>query len=49
MKTYYSKTKRPFRLSSITNEKQGWSCVIKWIDTDKFETFPMQTIEPYLN
>jgi len=48
MKTYYSKKNRPFRLSKIAKTKYGWECVIKWIDTDKFETFDFGTIEPYL-
>jgi hypothetical protein len=48
MKIYRSKQNRPFRLSKIEKEKHGYSCVIKWMDTEKFETFALQTIEPYL-
>jgi len=48
MKTYLSKKKRPFRLSAIINGLYGYECIIKWLDTDKFETFSYDTIEPYL-
>lgn len=48
MKTYYSKKNRPFRLSRIEKSKYGWEALIKWLDTDKFETFALDTIEPYL-
>jgi len=48
MKTYISKKNRPFRLSSVSKSEYGWECVIKWLDTQKFETFAFDTIEPYL-
>lgn len=48
MKTYKSKKNRPFRLSRIEKTKYGWECLIKWLDTDKFETFSFDIIEPYL-
>jgi hypothetical protein len=49
MKTYYSKKNRPFRLSGTTREDSGvYTTVIKWLDTNEFETFPHKLIEPYL-
>jgi hypothetical protein len=48
MKIYRSRKNRPFRLSKIEKTKSGYTCVIKWLDTDKFETYPLETIEPYL-
>jgi len=48
MKTYISKKNRPFRLSRIEKTKYGYEALIKWLDTDKFETFALDTIEPYL-
>lgn len=44
LKTFYSKNNRPFRLSGI-NETHA---TIKWLDTNKFETFEYYKIEPYL-
>lgn len=44
LKTFYSKNNRPFRLSGITETE----CIIKWLDTGLFETFPYPKIEPYL-
>ena len=43
-KTFYSKNNRPFRLSGITETE----CIIKWLDTGLFESFPYPKIEPYL-
>lgn len=48
MKKYLSKKKRPFRLSAIINGQYGWECVVKWLDTNQFETFALSTVEPYL-
>jgi len=48
MKIYISKKNRPFRLSRIEKTKYGYEALIKWLDTDKFETFALDTIEPYL-
>lgn len=44
-KTFYSKNKRPFRLSGI-NETHA---TIFWLDTKVFETFDYKKIEGYLN
>lgn len=44
LKTFYSKNNRPFRLSGITETE----CIIKWLDTGLFESFPYPKIEPYL-
>jgi hypothetical protein len=48
MKTYKAKNGKLFRLAQITQEKHGYSCVIFWIDSEKYETHPFQLIESYL-
>ena len=44
-----SKNKRPFRLSGIQKTDSGYYIIIFWLDDNKFETFPYEKIEPYLN
>ena len=46
--TFKSKSGKLFRLSGTTKEKNGWSTVIYWIESKKFETFPHEVIEKYL-
>jgi hypothetical protein len=43
-----SKNKRPFRLSGIEKTDSGYYIIILWLDTNLFETFAYDKIEPYL-
>jgi len=49
MPTFKSKTGREFRLSGVSKKQDGsYDCCIFWFDTQKYETFPYNKIEPYL-
>jgi len=47
-KFYISKNKRPFRLSGVEKTDYGYFTTIFWLDTEKYETFSFEKIEPYL-
>jgi hypothetical protein len=48
MRIFKSKSNREFRLSGCEKTDYGYFTTIFWLDTEKFETFPYEKIEPYL-